>query len=123
MSALGPSLANSVKQSRGLYSFLKPLADRYANLAGYRQHGLKYDDILIEENDVVQKALGRLPEREAYDRVYRLRVASQCAIMHEDAPKDKQVKAEEDVRYFKPYVTEVEAENAERQKWDNATRA
>lgn len=55
MSALGPSLASSVKSSRGLYSFLKPLADKYAQLAGYRQHGLKYDDILIEENDVVQK--------------------------------------------------------------------
>ncbi|GAA5900679.1 ubiquinol--cytochrome-c reductase subunit 7 [Sporobolomyces salmoneus] len=123
MSALGPSLASSIKSSRGLYSFLKPLADKYANLAGYRQHGLKYDDILIEENDVVQKALGRLPEREAYDRVYRLRVASQCAIMHEELPKDKQVKASEDVRYFKPYVSEVEHENAERAKWDNASRA
>lgn len=55
MSALGPSLASAVKNSRGLYGFLKPLADKYANLAGYRQHGLKYDDILIEENDVVQK--------------------------------------------------------------------
>jgi len=55
MSALGPSFASAVKNSRGLYGFLKPLADKYANLAGYRQHGLKYDDILIEENDVVQK--------------------------------------------------------------------
>lgn len=67
-------------------------------------------------------------------------------IMHQELPKDKQVKASEvrrpsltrdeetfetdcnlaqqqDVRYFKPYVSEVEHENAERAKWDNATKA
>lgn len=55
MSALGVSLFKQVKQSPGLYRFLKPLAGKYANLAGYRAHGLKYDDILIEENATVQK--------------------------------------------------------------------
>jgi hypothetical protein len=55
MSALGVSLFKQVKQSPGLYRFLKPLAGAYANLAGYRAHGLKYDDILIEENATVQK--------------------------------------------------------------------
>lgn len=30
---------------------------------------------------------------------------------------------QQDVRYFKPYVSEVEHENAERAKWDNATKA
>ena len=55
MSVLGFSLASSLKSSRGLYKFLKPIADSYANLAGYRQHGMKYDDLLIEENPTVQK--------------------------------------------------------------------
>lgn len=55
MSVLGFSLAQQLKASRGLYKMLKPLADRYANLAGYRQHGMKYDDLLIEENPTVQK--------------------------------------------------------------------
>lgn len=55
MSVLGPSLAGSVKSSKGLYKMLKPLADRYASLAGYRAHGLRYDDILIEENLTVKK--------------------------------------------------------------------
>lgn len=60
MSVLGPSLASSVKSSRGLYKFLKPLADKYASLSGYRAHGLKYDDILIEENLTVRKvSIGR----------------------------------------------------------------
>jgi hypothetical protein len=34
---------------------LKPVAAAYTHLAGYRQLGLKYDDILIEENPEVQK--------------------------------------------------------------------
>ncbi|GAA5992423.1 hypothetical protein JCM10908_000809 [Rhodotorula pacifica] len=122
MSALGVSLFKQVKQSPGLYRFLKPLAGAYANLAGYRAHGLKYDDILIEENATVQKALGRLNEREAYDRAYRLRVASMCAIAHEELPKNERVKPEEDVRYLKPYVEEIETEQAERNAYDNAKR-
>ncbi|CEQ42731.1 SPOSA6832_04582, partial [Sporobolomyces salmonicolor] len=123
MSVLGPSFASTIKQSRGLYKFLKPLADKYASLAGYRQHGLKYDDILIEESAVVQKALNRLTERESYDRAFRLRTASMCAIAHEELPKDQWVKKEEDDRYLKPLITEVEAENAERVKWDTVTKA
>ena len=36
---------------------VKRIADKYANICGYRQHGLKYDDLLCEENDTVQKVL------------------------------------------------------------------
>ncbi|BGP14192.1 Cytochrome b-c1 complex subunit 7, mitochondrial [Rhodosporidiobolus nylandii] len=55
MSALGLSFANKVKEARGLYKLLKPLADRYANLTGHRAHGLKYDDLVLEESAAVQK--------------------------------------------------------------------
>lgn len=37
------------------YPIMKRIADKYANLCGYRQHGLKYDDLLCEENPIVQK--------------------------------------------------------------------
>lgn len=89
MSALGPSLFQSLKSSRGVMKWLRPVAERYANLAGYRKMGLKYDDILIEENGTVQKALTRLSERDSYDRAYRHRVAHQLAVEHQDLPKDK----------------------------------
>lgn len=36
---------------------VKRIADKYANICGYRQHGLKYDDLLCEENDTVQKVI------------------------------------------------------------------
>jgi ubiquinol-cytochrome c reductase subunit 7 len=37
----------------------------------------RYDDLIPEENDVVQLAIKRLPPKEAYDRIYRLRRAFQ----------------------------------------------
>ena len=42
---LGPSLAPAIRRSRGLYAMLKPVADWYANVSGYRKVGLKYDDL------------------------------------------------------------------------------
>lgn len=39
------SLANQVKQSKGLFKFLKPLADTYAKTVGHRKYGLRYDDL------------------------------------------------------------------------------
>lgn len=55
MSALGISFAKQLKLSRTFGPLAKKLADKYANLAGYRSHGLRYDDILIEESATVQK--------------------------------------------------------------------
>ncbi len=60
--ALGPSLAPQVRASRGLYKLLKPVADAYSSLSGYRRVGLKYDDILIEETPLVQK-VGSSPNK------------------------------------------------------------
>lgn len=48
---------------------------------GYRQLGLRYEDLLPEENEVTQLALKRLPPKEAYDRVFRLRRAFQVGIL------------------------------------------
>ena len=40
------------------------------------------DDLIPEENDTVLLALKRLPPKEAYDRVYRLRRAVQVSSLH-----------------------------------------
>ena len=42
---LGPSLAPQVRKSATLYRWFKPFALWYANIAGYRKIGLKYDDL------------------------------------------------------------------------------
>ncbi|KAH9806847.1 cytochrome b-c1 complex subunit 7 [Melampsora americana] len=120
MSALGVSVYQQIRANKSLYRFLKPIASWYANLAGYRQHGLKYDDLIIEENPAMQKAISRLTEREQYDRAYRLRVAFQLSILHKELPKAQWTKPEEDVRYLTPLVKEIEAEEKERAAWDTA---
>jgi len=43
----------------GLAKLLKPVAAAYTHVAGYRQMGLKYDDLLMEEREDVQK-VGRV---------------------------------------------------------------
>lgn len=42
---LGISFASQVKANRTLYKWLKPVANWYASLSGYRRMGLKYDDL------------------------------------------------------------------------------
>ena len=42
---LGPSFAPYVRSSRTLSKWLKPIANWYANLSGYRRVGLLYDDL------------------------------------------------------------------------------
>lgn len=53
------------------------------------------DDLIVEENEKVIKALKRLPPKEAYDRVYRLRRAFQCSTAHQLLPKEEWTKPEE----------------------------
>lgn len=62
-----------------------PLSKWYMNKAGYQQLGLRYEDLLPEEDEVMQLALKRLPPREAYDRVFRLRRAFQVRNHHPQA--------------------------------------
>jgi len=116
---LGYSLAPYVRSSRTLSKWIKPLATWYADLAGYRKLGFKYDDLLVEERPDVQRALTRLTPAEAYDRAYRLKRASHASVLHKPLPKEQWTTPDEDVRYLKPYVEDVEREDKERQLWDN----
>lgn len=85
---------------------MRPMAEKYADLAGYRKLGLvcvpfppfppkcsdvliqmgggSADDMIAEENDIVQEALKRLPPKVAYDRMFRMRRAVQvcCVLPH-----------------------------------------
>ena len=42
---LGLSLAPYVQSSRTLSKWITPIANWYANAAGYRKYGFKYDDL------------------------------------------------------------------------------
>ncbi|KAL1597454.1 Cytochrome b-c1 complex subunit 7, mitochondrial [Nothophoma quercina] len=110
-----PSLASAVMKRPWLQRWMKPLSNWYTNAAGYRQLGLRADDLLPEENDVVNTALKRLRPQEAYDRVFRLRRAFQLSMSHQLLPKEEWTKAEEDTPYLTKYIEEIETEMAERE--------
>lgn len=118
--SLGISFAKRISANKSLYRVLKPVADKYASIAGWRKVGLKYDDIIQEENDAVQTALSRLPATEAYDRAYRTRIASNASMLHKDLPKDQWLPKDKDTRYLTPLIEDVENEAAERAYWDGA---
>lgn len=98
-----------------------PLANWYANASGYRRLGLRSDDLIPEENDVVMLALKRLPPKEAYDRVFRLRRAFQCSLSHQLLPPEEQTKPEEDIQYLTPIIRQIEAEKKERADLESMT--
>lgn len=45
-------------------------------------HLFRADDLIPEESELVQQAIKRLPPKEAYDRVFRLRRAFQVSLLH-----------------------------------------
>ncbi|KAI9301888.1 cytochrome b-c1 complex subunit 7 [Cunninghamella echinulata] len=116
------SLKTCVQSSKFLSGLVKPVAKVYASAAGYQQIGLRYDDIISEENPVVREALRRFEiaePRASYDRAYRIRAAMQCSTTQSVLPKSQWTKPEEDIRYLRPYIDEVAAEFAEREAFDN----
>ncbi|ORY33114.1 cytochrome b-c1 complex subunit 7 [Naematelia encephala] len=118
--ALGYSLAPILKSRyAGIAKLLKPVANLYASAAGWRKMGLKYDDLIPEESDEVQRALSRLSPRESYDRVFRHRIAFQQSILHKPLPKDQWLPVSEDKRYLTQLIKNVEAEVKEREEWDS----
>ncbi|KAF2833624.1 hypothetical protein CC86DRAFT_365467 [Ophiobolus disseminans] len=110
-----PSLAPFINKRPWLLRWMKPLANWYTNAAGYRKLGLRADDLLPEENNVVQTALKRLQPQEAYNRVFRLRRAMQLSMTHQLLPKEEWTKPEEDTPYLSELITDIETEMAERE--------
>lgn len=102
-----------------LSKVLVPVAQQFVKFSGYRKLGLRFDDLLIEENPIAQTALKRLPADESYARNYRIIRAHQTELTHHLLPKNEWVKAEEDIPYLLPYILEVEAAAKEREELDN----
>ncbi|KAK3358902.1 cytochrome b-c1 complex subunit 7 [Lasiosphaeria hispida] len=116
-----PSLAPFILARPWLTKLLKPVTNWYSSAAGYRQLGLRADDLISEENETVLAAIKRLPERESYDRVYRIRRAVQLSMQHKILPKTEWTKPEEDAPYLWPLIRQLEAEAAEKAALDTLT--
>ncbi|OAQ61698.1 ubiquinol-cytochrome C reductase-like protein [Pochonia chlamydosporia 170] len=117
----GYSLAPFVLRRPWLANMLMPAANWYANAAGYKKLGLRYDDLAEEERESTQIALKRLSPKESYDRIYRIRRSVQCSYQHKLLPKDQWTKPEEDTPYLRDIINQVEAELAEKDALDSMT--
>ncbi|KAG9519800.1 hypothetical protein KCU71_g8833, partial [Aureobasidium melanogenum] len=113
-----PSMTNFIVKRPWLKRWMTPLANWYTDAAGYRKLGLRADDLIPEESETVLLALKRLPPKEAYDRVFRMRRAFQCSLSHQLLPKNEQTKPDEDIPYLSPIIKEIEAERRERMDLD-----
>lgn len=102
-----------------LAKIVTPIAKTFVSYAGYREMGLRFNDLIAEESPIVQKAIARLPEDESYARVYRNITAHQLSLSHQLLPPSKALKPEEDTHYLIPYILEAEKEAFERQELDN----
>ena len=77
------------------------------------------DDLIQEESEVVQLALKRLSPKESYERVYRMRRATQLSLQHKLLPNSEWTKPEEDKPYLMPLIQEIEAELKEKDSLDS----
>ncbi|KNG87233.1 cytochrome b-c1 complex subunit 7, partial [Aspergillus nomiae NRRL 13137] len=114
-----PSLSSYIVKRPWLKRWMMPIANWYTDAAGYRRLGLKADDLIPEESEVVQTAIKRLPPKEAYDRVFRIRRAFQCSVSHTLLPANEQTKPSDDVEYLSPIIREIEKEQKERADLDS----
>lgn len=79
------------------------------------------DDLISEENETVLKALHRLSPQQSYDRIYRIRRATQLSLQQKILPKAEWTKPEEDVRYLTPILEQLYAEAKEKDALDTLT--
>lgn len=78
-----------------LRSVFQPASRVFVNLAGHRKMGLRTEDLIAEESEVMQTAIRRLPAKDTYERVYRFATAFQLSLSHQILPKDQWLKPEE----------------------------
>lgn len=112
-------VSNFILSRPTLAKVFVPAAKAFTKYAGYREMGLKFNDLLLEETPVMQKAISRLPADLSYSRVYRLITAHQLSLSNELLPANKAVKPEEDDHYLIPYILEAEKEAFEKAELDN----
>jgi len=86
-------------------------------LSYYNQLGLRHDDCL-RETDEVKEAVRRLPKYLQDERQWRSTRALYLSMRKEILPKEEWTKWEDDVRYLKPYLDEVNKEVREKREWN-----
>ena len=110
---------NFIQKRPSLYRVATNFNEFHNNWMGYRKLGLLRDDLIFDEDQVVQEALGRLPDKEIFDRNFRMRRAIQLNAISETLPRAEWTTAETDRRYLWPVIEQVCKEQEELERFDS----
>jgi len=91
----------------------------YVYACGYRQLGLRKEDLLMDDQPDVVEAIKRLPSEERDLRLFRLKRAYDLTMKQIILPEEQWTKPEEDVTYLRPYIELCKKERVEREQWDH----
>lgn len=97
------------------------MAKKSLESSRFYRYGLMRDDMILEEHDVVQEALRRIPKHELHGRYQRFKVALHTSMLRQELPKDKWMSLKEDRKYLSPFVEQVLLECEEREKYDHGS--
>jgi len=81
-----------------------------------RKYGLRYEDVLIHENEDYQKALKYVSEEEYQNRLRRIVRAQQLSLTHSELPKELQAIQEPEKEYLGELMEEFRKLREEREK-------
>ncbi|XP_029179840.1 cytochrome b-c1 complex subunit 7-like [Acropora muricata] len=116
MASMGPKV---VKQLSFFQKIKYAFTNWYIYACGYRQLGLRAEDLIMDDVPDVAEAVKRLPRHEQDLRSFRLKRACDLTMKQIILPKDQWTKPEEDISYLFPYIDLVKKERLEREKWDH----
>ncbi|KAH6565764.1 hypothetical protein BASA50_007850 [Batrachochytrium salamandrivorans] len=97
------------------------LGEWHSNNMGYRQMGLRYDDLIPDDGHLVKEALRRLPASEMQERNFRFKRALTLSLIKTEAPNEEWTTTSQDIPYLRPLIDLVEAEVATKENFDNLT--
>jgi len=87
------------------------------SISYFNQLGLMQNDTLKETPEVTE-AIRRLPKHVQDERQFRITRAIYLSMRKEVLPKEEWSKWEDDVKYLRPYLEEVEKEFREYDEWN-----
>jgi ubiquinol-cytochrome c reductase subunit 7 len=85
----------------------------------YRKEGLRLDDLIPEENELVQEALRRLDPKEQAERLFRFRRALNVNMKKNYLPEQEWTTTSQDQSYLGPILTQLEGELETRHNYNN----
>ncbi|KXJ14074.1 cytochrome b-c1 complex subunit 7 [Exaiptasia diaphana] len=115
MASVGSRAAGKLSLGQRLFSAFQ---DWYIYAAGYRQIGLRREDLLSDDDPDVVEALKRIPDDELNMRNFRVKRAIDATMKQRLLPQELWTKPSEDVTYLDIVIEQVKKERMERELFD-----